>query len=49
MQGQGQVKGQKYVFSELLPIETGLLTVERPNSPKTLLYSRKSSLEEYYA
>ena len=26
----------------LLPIETGLSTVERPNSPKTLLYSRRA-------
>ena len=26
----------------LLPIETGLSTVERPNSPKTLIYSRRT-------
>ena len=33
-------RSEIYVFG-LLPIETGLSTVERPNSPKTLLYSRR--------
>ena len=30
------------MFFGLLPIETGLSTVERPNSPKTLVYSRRA-------